>query len=385
MSLAALVQDRRLLVCVGPGGVGKTTVSAAIGVLAATRGKRALVLTIDPARRLADALALDGLTDASSRVPLERLARATDELGELHAAMVDTGASFDALIGRIAPDVETRDRVLANRVYLAVSRSLARSHAYVAMERLYQALRTEPHDLVVLDTPPARNAVDILDAPKSLARFLDARIVDWLLPGQAPRGLAGLFARGGQVAVSLLRRVTGPELLDAILEFLQIFAELRPGFLERAEAIDAALRDASTGYVLVASGNPSAIDDAMWLREDLQRRLIEVDAVVVNGSYEPVDPLDLRRIVESVPPLRPESLPEALRGDAELLSGLRAIRQRAAAVNAETHAFVAGMTAELRSGTIVLRTPRFAEEVRDLPALERLAEFLERPGARMRP
>lgn len=384
MSLLPLVSGHRLVVCVGPGGVGKTTVSAAIGLLAARAGKRVFVLTIDPARRLADALALDGLDDTSRRVPLERLQQAADTVGELWAAMVDTGASFDALIERISPDAATRERVLANRVYRAVSRSLARSHAYVAMERLHHALTVESHDLVVLDTPPARNAIDILDAPRQLARFLDAKIVDWLLPGRTPTGIAGLLARGGQMAVSLLRRVTGPELLDAIVEFLEVFAELRPGFLQRAESIDATLRAPSTAYVLVASGSPSAIDDAMWLRGDLQRREIEIDAVVCNASYLPVDPVDLRRIVDGVPPLVAEALPPGLSQDADLLATLRALRRTAAGVNAEAQTFVDGMAAELPDRTTIVRTPRFAQEVRDLPALARLADYLERPGVRGR-
>jgi anion-transporting ArsA/GET3 family ATPase len=384
VSLLPLVLGHRLVVCVGPGGVGKTTVSAAIGLLAARAGKRAFVLTIDPARRLADALALDGLDDTSRRVPLERLQQAADTVGELSAAMVDTGTSFDALIERISPDEATRDRVLANRVYRAVSRSLARSHAYVAMERLHHALTVESHDLVVLDTPPARNAIDILDAPRQLSRFLDAKIVDWLLPGRTPTGIAGLLARGGQMAVSLLRRVTGPELLDAIVEFLEVFAELRPGFLQRAESIDTTLRAPSTAYVLVASGSPSAIDDAMWLRGDLQRREIEIDAVVCNASYLPVDPVDLRRIVDGVPPLAFEALPPGLSQDADLLATLRALRRTAAGVNAEAQTFVDGMAAELPDRTTIVRTPRFAQEVRDLPALARLADYLERPGVRGR-
>ncbi|MEM9462738.1 MAG: ArsA-related P-loop ATPase, partial [Myxococcota bacterium] len=217
MSLEALVGRGSLLVCVGPGGVGKTTVSAALGLAAARAGRKTLVLTIDPARRLADALGLDGLDDTIRRVPLEQLGDPAST-GSLWAAMVDTGASYDALIERIAPDEVTRQQVLTNRVYRAISRSLSRSHAYVAMERLYDAMENGDYDLVVLDTPPARNALDILDAPAHLARFLDGRIVSWFIPSeQKPAGLgARLLAKGGEVATGLLGRITGQTLLDEI-------------------------------------------------------------------------------------------------------------------------------------------------------------------------
>ena len=151
--------SQRLLVCVGPGGVGKTTLAAALGVGAARRGKRVLVLTIDPAKRLASALGLDGLDDEIRPVDLH----GDSATGSLHAAMLDTRASYDALITRIAPNEDARARILDNRVYNAFSRTLARSHAYVAMERLHEVMRDDTWDLVILDTPPLRSALDILD------------------------------------------------------------------------------------------------------------------------------------------------------------------------------------------------------------------------------
>jgi anion-transporting ArsA/GET3 family ATPase len=372
VSLDAVLEGRRLVVCVGPGGVGKTTVSAAIGLAAARAGRKAFVLTIDPARRLADALGLDGLDDTTRRVPDEAVG---DGGGELTAAMVDTGRSFDALIERITDDAAARERIFDNRVYQAVSRSLSRSHAYVAMERLYHAVTEESHDLVVLDTPPARNAIDILDAPAQLARFLDGRIVEWLLPGEgdAPKGIgARILARGGRMATGLLRRITGEELLDGILGFLAAFAELRPGFLARAQAVDAILREPTTAYVLVSSGSPSAVDDAAWLRDDLRARKIDVDAVVFNASYLPLAADAPQRILTSLPAADPAA--------GELATRLRRMRAEAAATNAAIENVVAGLRAELSSHTRVIRTPRFADEVRDLASLAALADMLRRPG-----
>lgn len=384
MTLQSLIAGRRLLVCVGPGGVGKTTASAAIGLAAARAGRKAFVLTIDPARRLADALALDGLDDTTRRVPTELLGEGTIE-GELHAAMVETGASFDALIERITPDPAVRARIFDNRVYQAISRSLARSHAYVAMERLYYAMTSEEYDLVVLDTPPARNAIDILDAPAQLARFLDGRIVSWFVPDadQPPKGLgARLFARGGRVATQLLGRITGTELLDGILEFLAAFAQLREGFAERATAVDNMLRAESTGFLLVSSANPSAADDAGWLRDDLERRGVTIDAAVFNQSYIALDPAAPRKILNVLPNQGADAL-HAIRGvvaDAAALEPLavamRSLRVEAAADNQRFQEIVDGLVAELPAGCTVVRVPRFEQEVRDLRSLLGLAEFL---------
>ncbi len=387
-SLEALVGRGALVVCVGPGGVGKTTVSAALGLAAARAGRKTLVLTIDPARRLAQALGLDGLDDTIRRVPLERLSPPVPaEGGGLWAAMVDTGQSFDALIHRVAPDAETKERVLANRVYKAVSRSLSRSHAYVAMERLYDAMEHGGYDLVVLDTPPARNALDILDAPGHLVRFLDGRVVSWFLPsGDKPTGLgARILAKGGQVATELLGRVTGKTLLDEIIGFLTVFASLRDGFVARAQRMEQILRAPDTAFVLVSSASPSSADDAAWMRDDLSRRKVPVHTVVWNQSYLPVDPMAPERLITSLP-LAPAELEARVRALApelarspdvlEVARRMRALRQEAAAENQRFQRIVDGLAQELPPECHRVRVPRLDEEVRDLPGLARLADLL---------
>ncbi|MCX4241453.1 ArsA family ATPase [Paraliomyxa miuraensis] len=398
MSLTALVGRGSLVVCVGPGGVGKTTVSAALGLAAARAGRKTLVLTIDPARRLADALGLDGLDDTIRRVPLERLSQGEGEGdpsssgGSLWAAMVDTGASYDALIERIAPDEETKARVLANRVYQAVSRSLSRSHAYVAMERLYDAIEHGGYDLVVLDTPPARNALDILDAPGHLASFLDGRVVSWFIPSaDKPSGLgARLLAKGGEVATGLLARVTGQTLLDEIIAFLTVFASMREGFIARAQRVQEILRDRDTAFVLVSSASPSSADDAAWLRDDLLRRRVPVHAVVFNQSFVPVDPRAPHQLVLRLPPADVEAQVRALvrtldpaldpaLDEAEGLQvaqRMRALREEAVAENQRFGRIVDGLVAELPSECHRVRVPRLDDEVRDLPGLARLADLL---------
>lgn len=381
MSLRDILVGKELIVCVGPGGVGKTTVSAALGLAAARAGRRVFVLTIDPARRLADALGLDGLDDKTRRVPTEVLG---DVTGSLEAAMVDTGASFDALIERITDDQAKRDRIFGNRVYRAVSRSLSRSHAYVAMERLYHATSTGDYDLVVLDTPPARNAIDILDAPMQLARFLEGRIVSWFLPSEEKQGIVGrIFSASGRVATQLLGRVTGRELLDGIVEFLEAFASLREGFEVRARAVDELLRGSGSAFVLVSSASPSSADDAGWMRDDLARRGVELDAMVFNQSYvalRPESPLDV------VNHLSDDDVPDHLAAvrdalpDAEQLEPLarrmRALRIEGARDNQQFQRIVDGLAAELPRACVQARVPRLADEVRDLPSLSELAGYL---------
>lgn len=383
-SLAELVADQRLIVCVGPGGVGKTTISAALGLAGAAAGRKTVVLTIDPARRLADALGLPGLDDAIRRVPTEALEGADAVSAELHAAMVDTGASWRSLLERIVADEQTLARILDNRVFQAVSKSMARSHAYVAMERLYDAIENGGYDLVILDTPPARNALDILDAPTQLASFLDARIVGWLLPGEGPGGISGrILARGGQMAKKLLSMVTGERLLEEILSFLSVFAELREGFEHRASRVEQLLREAQTSFVLISSASAASADDAAWLRDDLERRKVPIAGVVFNQSYVPVVPDRPQELLITLPPdeverrlakLHPHLSSDA--GMAEVLGAVRSLREDAADQNATYQATVDGLSAELSRDSFRLRIPRFEDEIRDLPGLRRLVRFL---------
>lgn len=386
MNLDKIVREQSLIVCVGPGGVGKTTVSAAVGLAGARAGRKTVVLTIDPARRLADALGLPGLDDEIRPVPVETLPARGDgsPTAPLHAAMVDTAASYASLIRRISPDEATHQRILDNRVFQAVSRSLARSHAYVAMERLYDAMQNHDYDLVVLDTPPARNALDILDAPMSLANFLDSRFVEWFLPGESPKGIRDrLIASGGAVAKRMLGLVTGRKLLDEIVSFLEAFATLREGFAARATRVDASLRDPSTSFVLVSSANPASADDAAWLRHDLQRRKVPVAGVVFNQSYLPLQPGDPLTRVSSLADRdldnRAAALSPHLPGVADVggvLRDLRALRIEAAAENARFDGIVDGLAAELDSSCARVRAPRFDDEIRDLDGLLRLVSVL---------
>ena len=182
MSMESLLATREIVVFCGSGGVGKTSTAAAAGVAAATRlGGKVLVLTIDPAKRLASALGLEGFGNVEKRVPDEALAAAGGEpRGELWAAMLDTKRSWDDLVLRHAPDEETAYRILENRLYDNITSRFVQSHDYIAMERLYDLHATGKYDLIIVDTPPTRNAIDFLEAPKRMADFFGGRLLRWL-------------------------------------------------------------------------------------------------------------------------------------------------------------------------------------------------------------
>ena len=297
-TLDELLLSRKLLVAVGPGGVGKTTVSAALGLRAAELGRRTLVLTIDPAKRLADALGLTGLDDRIREVPTTSLAAAGVEVkGTLHAAMFDNATSMDSLMARVAPDNATRDKVLRNRVYRAMAGTLARSHAYLAMERLYEVMSSGDYDLVVLDTPPARNALDILDAPSRLASFLEEGVVKWFAGQKQGSGWRAKLMQGsGAAATKLFEVVVGKDLADETIAFFDAFYGMREGFHERAEATQKILRAKDTSFVLVSSADATHLADAEALAQGITSRGVPIGLAVFNRSYERLvanDPLSI--------------------------------------------------------------------------------------------
>jgi len=381
-----LLRSRKLLVCVGPGGVGKTTVAAALGVRAAQLGRRTLVLTIDPARRLITTLGLDELGDAYRTIPLGDLG------GEapLSAAMLDPGASFDALVGRVATDEEHRSRILDNRIYRLMSRAFGNAHAYVAMERLYDATASDEFDLVILDTPPTRNALDILDAPGRLLAFLDERVLGWLLR-QPPEGLrARLLARSGAAARALLSLLAGDALVDDLAAFLELFISLRPGFQERAVAVQERLRAPETAFVLVTSPLADNLADAAYLRDGLAGRGVPLRALIVNRAYVPLG----EHPWPASPEPRPVDREEALQllgtssegeraGFSALLEHISALRRRISDGNRRAQQAALSFAEGAPRGCLKVQIHLLDHEPQDRRALARLAALLADPRAQL--
>lgn len=384
MSAEELLRERSLVVCVGPGGVGKTTIAAGLGLQAARMGRRTLVLTIDPAKRLADALGLSGLDDDVLEVDTSALQQAGTKVpGKLYAAMLDTGASFDALMARVAPSPEARDRILNNRVYQAMAGTLARSHAYVAMERLYEVMNGGEYDLVILDTPPTRNALEILDAPGRLVSFLEENVVRWFVKREDKGIRARLVQTGSAAAIKLLGMLAGQQFLEEIIAFFESFYDLRDGFRERADEMRAVLRRSDSAFVVVSSGDTANIEDARALAEGILERGVRIDLAVFNRSYESLDsqdPLTIVTKVDSKPGAEAlgEHWPEVVERERllALLAGLTRVRAQAAAANSRALDAIDRLMSRMPSSCERIQVARLDGDIRDLAGLATLSPYL---------
>ncbi len=282
---AAALLTRRVIACVGAGGVGKTTLAAAIGLGAARRGRRVLVLTIDPARRLADALGVGTLGPEPTPISRELLTRlGVPPAGELSAMMLDMKRTFDELVTRFAPDPAARERILANRIYQHVSDALAGSAEYSAMEKVFEMSARPEFDLVVLDTPPSAHALDFLEAPERLLGMLDSRLVQLLLHPALSAGRLGLrwFQRGAHQAFALIERITGFGFLEDVSEFLLAFEGMSEGFRKRAQGVRQLLFGPDTAFVLTAAPSGESVAHARDLLARLEGHGANVLGVVAN-------------------------------------------------------------------------------------------------------
>jgi anion-transporting ArsA/GET3 family ATPase len=285
VSVSELLDGKRIVICAGAGGVGKTTTSAAIAMGMAATGLKVAVLTIDPAKRLANSLGLQELGNEETQVDAERFTEAGLEMrGELWAMMLDAKRTWDEVIERHASDEKTRDAVLGNRIYQELSNAVAGSTEYMAMEKLYELHHEGRYDLLVLDTPPTRNALDFLDAPERLSRFVDSRSLQFFLkPGRL--GLK-VFGRGSGLLFSVLKRVTGVDLLSDLSEFFQSFGDMATGIGERAERVGELLGARESTFLLVTSPQRDAIDEAVFFRRRLRESRLPFGGAVVNRMTE---------------------------------------------------------------------------------------------------
>jgi anion-transporting ArsA/GET3 family ATPase len=291
-SVTEIVAGRSVCICAGSGGVGKTTTSAALAAGLAARGQKVAVLTIDPAKRLADSLGLEELGNEPRMVDPKLFEEAGVEMrGELWAMMLDAKATFDELVRKHAPDDETRDRILENRIYRQLSAALAGSQEYMAMEKLFEIHQTGDYDFLVLDTPPSRNALDFLDAPKRLTQFIEGRSMQLFMK---PTGLATkVVGRGSSMMFGVLKRITGLDLLTDLSEFFQAMSGMVDGFRERAKRVNELLGDPATTFVIVCGPQGEPIEEAVYFHRKLVEARLPVGGVIVNKvHYETEADLD---------------------------------------------------------------------------------------------
>ena len=281
-TIEQLLAAKEIAIVCGSGGVGKTTTAAALGTMAAVHlGGKVLVLTVDPARRLAAALGLESFGNVETRVPAGAFAEAgVKPRGELWAAMLDTKQSWDDLVRQHAPNEQVRDAILANSIYQNISGRFVQSHDYIAMERLYEIHASGRYDLVVVDTPPTRHALDFLDAPARMADFFGGRLLRWLTVPYRSR----IVTVASKPFYSVADRILGTKFLEDIAEFFILFQSMEQGFVARADQIESLLTDDRTTFVVVTTLEAAPTHESRFLIDELNRRSMPLGAVVVNRS-----------------------------------------------------------------------------------------------------
>jgi anion-transporting ArsA/GET3 family ATPase len=278
--IGQLLSAKEIVIACGPGGVGKTTTAASVAAMAAAEhGGRVLVLTVDPARRLADALGLKGIGNDEVRVDAEVFKSAgVTPRGELWAAMLDTKQSWDDLIRRHAPDEETREQILANPLYQNISGRFVQSHDYIAMERVFEIHSEGKYDLIVVDTPPTRNALDFLDAPARMADFFSSRLLRWLIVPYRSRLVNVATKPFYQVA----DRILGTQFLADISEFFILFQSMYEGFVERSNAVSRLLSDRRTTFMVISTLEATPLREAEFFSKELTARELHLGAIILN-------------------------------------------------------------------------------------------------------
>jgi anion-transporting ArsA/GET3 family ATPase len=351
--LAGLVRHADVLLCAGTGGVGKTTTAAALAVAAARAGRRAVVVTIDPARRLADALGLEALTNEPTPV-------IGDWPGELHAMMLDARQTFDDLVARYAEDAQQATSILENRLYQNLSGRLSGTQEYMAVEKLFELHETGDYDLIVVDTPPTRNALDFLEAPDRLARFLDGRLVRLLFPSSVRR----IVNASLQLILNRAARVVGRQVVDDTIAFLRAFQGMEDGFRDRARHVRTLLADPGTGVLLVTAPRADLVDETRYFAQRVTEAGLTVEGLIVNRTNPgfgagPADQLEVLAGHYAGLPIEPL---------------LRVLAEAEALTEAEQAA--CDPIVDAIAPAPVVRVPLLDEDVHDLAGVELIAGHL---------
>jgi anion-transporting ArsA/GET3 family ATPase len=377
-SMEQLLAAKEVAVFCGSGGVGKTTTAAAVAAMVAVKqGGKVLVLTVDPAKRLANALGLEGFGNVEKQVPLAAFTDAgVAPRGELWAAMLDTKQSWDNLVKRHAPDDATKTKILGNPLYQNISGRFVQSHDYIAMERLYELHGEGNYDLIVVDTPPTRNALDFLEAPERMADFFSSRFLRLLTAPARSRFVNFATKPFYQVA----DRILGSQFLEDISEFFILFQTMYDGFVERARAVERLLHDRRTTFAVVSTLEPAPANEAEFFIRALAEKRFHLGALVLNKvlpSYllDPVavaaaDDLVGRadEVTASLSALGadPAQLGRVLVEIAESFQRFHVVAQREAEERAELAAVP----------EVVAAVPYFDSDIHDLAGLLRLGESL---------
>jgi len=373
-SVEQLLAAKEIVIHCGSGGVGKTTTAAAAAAMAAVHhGGKVLVVTVDPARRLANALGLESFGNVETQVPQRAFEEAgVTPRGELWAAMLDTKQSWDDLVRMHAPDAATRDAILANPLYKNITGRFVQSHDYIAMERLYEIHASGRYDLIVVDTPPTRNAIDFLEAPERMADFFSSRLLRWLTVPARSR----MLTMASKPFYSVADRILGSKFLEDIAEFFLLFQTMYDGFVERAEAVSRTLADKRTTFVVVTTLESAPVREAEFFVGALAERHLHLGAMVLNkvlpgwfldeGTQQTAKLLvaDAGALARILPPEvgDPEQVGRVLKEVGESFLNFQVVAKREAEMRAELAA----------RPEVVASVPYFDHEITDLAGLLQL-------------
>jgi anion-transporting ArsA/GET3 family ATPase len=353
--LAAIVEGSHIVVCTGSGGVGKTTTAAVLALHAARAGRRACVVTIDPAKRLADALGLSGLTNSPTRID-------GDWAGELWALMLDTKSTFDTLVMRNAQSPDQAAGILDNRFYRNIAGALSGTQEYMAMEKLHELHDEGDFDVIVVDTPPTRNALDFLEAPRRLTRFLDHRLYRVLM---APtRGFVRAVNVAAQAFLRTVSKVVGGEVVQDAVGFFQAFDGMEQGFKHRAERVLDLLTHDDTSFILVTAPRREVVDEATFFAARLAEASIPVRALIVNRMHPRFSTASADALRERARTMEGTDLGSQFANLADLTQ---------VAANEETH--LRGLAARLAPAPVV-RVPILDSDVHDIDGLDQVGAHL---------
>jgi anion-transporting ArsA/GET3 family ATPase len=359
VALRRVVDEAQLLVTCGPGGVGKTTTAAALALAAARHGRKVVVVTVDPARRLADALGIE----PTSHDPVE-VKGAVDGSeqpgGSLWALMLDAEHTFDELVRNEAGDPVRAEAILRNPVYRSITGALAGAQEYMAIERLHQLHTTGDFDLVVVDTPPSRHALDLLEAPDRLTSFFGHPVYRTLT---APtRAFARVANAASSAFLWTVRKLAGPSLVEDTLAFFRAISGMEAGLRRRAAEVAELLHDQRTSFVVVSSPREEAIAESSFLLEALRNGRFPIGGVVVNLVHPA--PADLGGL--------PDASEDMAEGPlADQLAHHRDLKLLAAGERHEITALL-----KLAEGAAVVELPVLDEDVHDLSGLAMIAGLL---------
>jgi anion-transporting ArsA/GET3 family ATPase len=378
--LVDVLLERRIIVCVGSGGVGKTTTAAALALAAARRGKKTLVLTIDQAKRLANSLGLEALGHQVQEVPPALVhAGAPSNKGSLHAMMLDQKMAFDEVVQRHAKDPAAVKRILANPVYAQISGSLAGAQEYAAMAKLHDFDESGNWDTIVVDTPPTAHALDFLDAPRKLSEAIDSPAIEWFRKMQGGSGSGWSFVgKTGAFVLKRLAKFVGSQFIDDLGVFFTEFNDILGGFRKRAEETFGLLRQPRVGFVLVASPEPMAVREALYFHERLASASMPFIGFVVNKIHAALPVAVTEPGVAAALAANPGIAALNLSGTTRtmvaqaLLASHREIETRAEA----DRTAVAQLQAAGGARALLVRVPLLRDDVHDVSRLVALERYL---------